>query len=197
VTAAGVAIPSEELTTGRQGHYAGAASRLVAFVIDVGASWGLYTLGAAALVFVVNLLTGYKIQVSHYPIVASLMLAGWEFVYFAYQWTLSGKTIGMTILGVRVVCRDGSPVNGRRAALRTVMFPLGFLTLGLGFLGILVGRERRALYDRIAGTTVVYDWDARAARLRWLAHQGPGQPPVPDPAAPVAPPAAVQSPPSR
>jgi hypothetical protein len=31
-----------------------------------------------------------------------------------------------------------------------------------------IGRERRALHDVIAGTTVVYDWDARAARWRLL-----------------------------
>ena len=39
--------PAPELTVGRQGHYAGAVSRLVAFGADVGASWGLYTLGVA------------------------------------------------------------------------------------------------------------------------------------------------------
>jgi hypothetical protein len=31
--------------------------------------------------------------------------------------------------------------------------------------------ERRALNDFIAGTAVVYDWDARAARLRWMARK--------------------------
>jgi hypothetical protein len=55
--------------------------------------------------------------------------------------------------------------------VRSLTFPLGFLTLGLGFLGILVQREHRALYDLIAGTTVVYAWDARAARFRYLARQ--------------------------
>jgi len=34
---------------------------------------------------------------------------------------------------------------------------------------VLVQRERRALHDLIARTAVVYSWDARAARLRWLA----------------------------
>jgi hypothetical protein len=35
-------------------------------------------------------------------------------------------------------------------------------------------RDRRALNDYIAGTAVVYDWDARAARLRWIARkEGP------------------------
>ena len=48
---------------------------------------------------------------------------------------------------------------------------LTLLTLGIGFLGIVFQRERRALDDFIAGTAVVYDWDARAARLRWMARQ--------------------------
>ena len=46
-----------------------------------------------------------------------------------------------------------------------------FLTLGIGFLGIVYQRDRRALNDFIAGTAVVYDWDARAARLRWIARK--------------------------
>lgn len=166
-------IPPEELTSGRQGHYAGAVSRLVAFAVDVGVSWGLYTLGVAIFVYLVNLITGVKLVPTDYPILMGGVLVVWEFVYFAYQWALGGKTVGMAIFGVRVVRRNGSAIGGKEAAVRTVTFPLGFLTLGLGFLGILVGRERRALYDRIAGTCVVYDWDARAARLRWLARQEP------------------------
>jgi uncharacterized RDD family membrane protein YckC len=55
--------------------------------------------------------------------------------------------------------------------VRSLVFPLSFLLLGLGFLGILVQRERRALHDLIAGTAVIYAWDARAARLRFLARE--------------------------
>jgi uncharacterized RDD family membrane protein YckC len=51
------------------------------------------------------------------------------------------------------------------------LFPLSFLLCGLGFLGILVQREHRALHDLIAGTAVIYSWDARAARLRFLARR--------------------------
>jgi hypothetical protein len=36
------------------------------------------------------------------------------------------------------------------------------------FVGILVGDRHRALLDVIAGTAVIYSWDARAARLRFL-----------------------------
>ena len=38
-------------------------------------------------------------------------------------------------------------------------------------LGILVQREHRALQDLIAGSAVIYAWDARAARLRFLARE--------------------------
>jgi uncharacterized RDD family membrane protein YckC len=33
---------------------------------------------------------------------------------------------------------------------------------------VLLGANRRALHDVIAGTAVIYSWDARAARLRFL-----------------------------
>jgi hypothetical protein len=39
----------------------------------------------------------------------------------------------------------------------------------IAFWGIIFQRERRAFLDLIAGTAVVYSWDARAARLRWMA----------------------------
>ena len=54
----------------------------------------------------------------------------WEFVYFAYQWTLSGKTLGMAVLGIRVVKTDGAPIGARQAVLRTLTLPLSFLVLG-------------------------------------------------------------------
>jgi uncharacterized RDD family membrane protein YckC len=165
------AAPSLEPIAGRQGHYAGAVSRLVAFAADVGASWGLFTLGAAALGFAVQLVTGNSFSLGNHQLVSLIAVVIWEFIYFAYQWSLSGKTIGMALLGIRVVRTDGTPIGPRQAVIRTVTLPLSFLILGLGFLGILTNRDRHALHDRLAGTAVIYSWDARAARLRWLAKQ--------------------------
>jgi len=166
-----MATAAVEPIEGRQGHYAGAVSRLVAFAADVGASWGLFTLGAAALTFTIQLVSGAKFTLSNYQIASLIAAVVWEFVYFAYQWTLSGKTIGMALLGIRVVKTEGGPIGARQAVIRTLTLPLSFLALGLGFLGILTNRDRHAWHDRLAGTAVVYSWDARAARLRWLARQ--------------------------
>jgi hypothetical protein len=77
----------------------------------------------------------------------------------------------MAVLGVRVVRADGNRLDPWRGAVRALVFPLSFLFFGLGFLGILVQREHRALHDLIAGTAVIYAWDARAARIRFLARE--------------------------
>jgi uncharacterized RDD family membrane protein YckC len=164
-----VPMPPEEMTVGRQGHYAGAISRLVAFAADVGASWGLYLLGSALLNVAVKLVSGHSYTLTNHRIAAFIVLGSWAFIYFAYQWAVSGKTLGMAIFGVQVVTMEGGPISPRQAVLRALGLGLTLLTLGIGFLGIVYQRERRALDDFVAGTVVVYDWDAKAARLRWLA----------------------------
>jgi len=168
-----VAAPPE---AGRLGNYAGGVTRLVAFAADIGASWGLFTLGLAGLTFAINLVTGKQVNLASRQIVALVAIIIWEFVYFAYQWSLAGKTMGMALLGIRVVATDGDPITPRQAVIRTLALPLSFLLLGLGFIGILLNKDRHALHDRLAKTVVVYSWDARAARLRWLAKQEPTTP---------------------
>jgi uncharacterized RDD family membrane protein YckC len=63
-----------------------------------------------------------------------------------------GQTVGKMLLGVSVVRRDGAPAGYGRALLRCVGGGLCVLTLGLGRLLVFVGRERRGLSDRVAGT---------------------------------------------
>jgi uncharacterized RDD family membrane protein YckC len=168
--------PAPELTVGRQGHYAGAVSRLVAFGADVGASWGLYTIGVALFDTAFKLVTRRTYNLTNHQVLALVLLGVWEFVYYSYQWAVSGKTVGMAVFGLQVVTAEGRPITGRQAVVRTLGLALCILTLGLGFLGIIFQRERRGLNDLIAGTAVVYSWDARAARLRWIARtEGPLQ----------------------
>jgi uncharacterized RDD family membrane protein YckC len=151
-----------------QGKYAGFASRFSAFAVDVGISVGAFMLALAAISFAARVLTGQDITWHKGDIWVIIAYAVWAFVYFAYSWAASGRTAGMALFGVRVVRDDGTEVSGRQAGVRTLALPLSFLFLGLGFTGILLGDRRRALHDVIAGTAVVYSWDARAARLRFL-----------------------------
>jgi uncharacterized RDD family membrane protein YckC len=154
-----------------RGHYAGFVSRFSAFVFDCVVSYGIFLIALSALSFTASVLTGSSIHWSRGDVWVVLAFFAWEFVYYAYFWTSSGKTPGMFLLGVQVVGDDGSSVGSKRGLVRTLAFPLSFILLGLGFLGILLGRDRRALHDVIAGTAVVYCWDAREARLRSLARR--------------------------
>jgi uncharacterized RDD family membrane protein YckC len=164
-----VPVPATDRTVGRQGHYAGAVSRLVAFALDVGALWAAFAIGAAAIEAAVKLVTRHPYSLFNHQVLSWILLGVWAFFYFTYQWAVSGKTLGMAIMGLQVVTAEGEPIHRGQAALRTIGLGLTLLTLGIGFLGIVFQRERRALDDFVAGTAVVYDWDARAARLRWLA----------------------------
>ena len=97
------------------------------------------------------------------------LLIAWAIFFCAYPVAAGGRTFGMAVAGLRVVAADGSAVGGGQALVRVLALPLSFLTLGIGFLLILLRRDRRALQDLVGGTAVVYAWDARAARLRFLA----------------------------
>ena len=151
-----------------QGKYSGFASRFTAFAVDIGVSLGVFMLALAAISFAARVLTGKDITWHKGDIWVIIAYAVWAFIYFAYSWAASGRTAGMALFGLRVVREDGTDASGRRAVVRTLAFPLSFLFLGLGFAGILLGDRRRALHDVIAGTAVIYSWDARAARLRFL-----------------------------
>jgi len=154
-----------------QGHYAGSVSRFLAYAIDLAASSGLFALGLAGASLVAQVVTGHSVSWNRTNIIVAIIFAAWEFCYFGYSWAASGRTFGMAVLGVRVVRADGESLDPWRGAVRAAVFPLSFLLFGLGFLGILVQREHRALHDLIAGSAVIYAWDARAARLRFLARE--------------------------
>ncbi len=162
---------------GLQGHYAGFASRFVAYVADVGVSTGVFLLGLGATSFAASVLTGHSVNWNRSGTPAAVAFGVWQFIYYAYCWGSGGKTVGMALLGVRVIRRDGGTAGPWRAVVRTLVFPLSFLLCGLGFTGILFGNQRRALHDVIAGTAVVYAWDARAAHLRFLARAHSGRHP--------------------
>ena len=152
-----------------QGHYAGFASRFLSFVVDMIIITAIFLVILAAISFSAKILTGRDVAFHRGDIWVIIGYVVWAFIYFSRSWGANGRTAGMAIFGVQVVrADDGGDVSERKAALRTLVFPLSFLFLGLGFLGILFGDRRRALHDVIAGTTVIYCWDARAARLRFL-----------------------------
>jgi len=156
----------------RLGEYAGPATRVAAYVIDMALSVGVFALAAGVTLFLLNLILSTDLTQNSGPgWMWTLFLVLWEWLYFGGSWAASGKTPGMALLGLRVVDRDGGPLDPRRGIMRAPALALTFATFGIGFVGIMIGKEHRGLQDVLAGTVVVYDWDARTARLRFLARR--------------------------
>jgi uncharacterized RDD family membrane protein YckC len=157
-------LPPPQRAVALQGQYAGSVSRFLAFLLDQLLIALLFAAGAWLSVSALEIIVGQSVTVPGWFV--AVCYAGWAFVYVAGQLAASGRTIGKALLGLLVVEADGDPLGGRDAVVRTLVFPLSFLLFGVGFLLGLVRRDRRELHDLIAGTAVVYAWDASTAELR-------------------------------
>ncbi len=148
------------------GHYAGPLSRLLAFLLDSLFIWVSFVLGLMGITFVIDFFFQIQIDTSWERGVIGLSLAGlWTFTYHWASLSLAGKTVGMGIIGIAVLARDGTPISGKHAAIRQWVFPFSFMFFGIGFLGIFISPERRALHDAAGGSVVVYDWGDRPAEM--------------------------------
>ncbi len=153
----------------RRGHtetetnQAGLATRLVAGGIDLALLFGAYSLASGVLASVANFLFGHNPS----PVaVVVLGLAGFVAAgaIVAAFWALIGQTPGMRFLSIRLTQNGSREVTGGCAVRRVFAMALSIIPLGLGFLAILRDPQRRAWHDRLTGTEVIYDLQARSAR---------------------------------
>ena len=154
--------------SGLEGHYAGFVTRFGAFLVDIIVIAVLFAIGGRVLEFVLSILLRHRFELSRAGLASWIALALWAFIYFAYPLAVAGRTFGMAVVGVRVVRADGRELSTGHAVVRVLALPLSFVFLGLGLLLIVLRADRRALHDLIAGSAVVYAWDAKAARVRFL-----------------------------
>lgn len=161
----------------RTGRYAGPVTRFIALVLDILIVTTGFTVIVAGATYLVELVSPIEVEPTRglWYIVGFVV---WALLYLWLSIAIFGKTLGKTVMGVRVVDSEGSlALHSRQSLIRAVTYPLSFVVLGLGLLGVLFGRERRAWHDHFAGTAVVYDWGSRTARLStplaaWLERKG-------------------------
>jgi uncharacterized RDD family membrane protein YckC len=68
----------------------------------------------------------------------------------------SGQTVGMRILGIRIVRVDGKPFTIKQACLRHLIgYPISMAVFCLGFLWMLWDRRQQGWHDKLARTVVV------------------------------------------
>src|ERR687896_314829 len=142
----------------------GLVTRALAAVVDLALISALLSIGSGLLASIVPAISGGSDGLSIWGVltfgVVGFLIGGSIFVAF---WALIGQTPGMRFLSIHLDAGGSQEIGLRRALKRILAVPLSFLPLGLGFLAILLSPERRGWHDRIAGTVVVYDEEAKLA----------------------------------
>ena len=154
-------------------RYAGLVTRGAAFVMDAAIvnTIALIVTGSASLA-----LSIFGWDLSDLPQFVKIVLGvgGWivlHILYFVGSWTLTGQTVGMRVMSIRVERSQGGRLSFWRSTVRLVGVVLAAIPLFAGFLVILFNDRRRGLQDWLAGSVVVFDYE-RDARWGGPLHQG-------------------------
>ncbi len=80
-------------------------------------------------------------------------------VYLTVFWTMSGRTYGQLVMGLRVLGYGGRRLRFVKAFIRAVFV----VVLPIGIVWIPFSRNNKSLQDLVLATRVVYDWEPRTA----------------------------------
>ena len=125
---------------------AGAGARFVSYIID----WIIVNIIGSALIFI--------FMVSDVEnIVAAFIGLPVSIGYFTYFFG-SGQTLGMKVVNIKLCGTDETyPVGYGKGFLRWIGMIISSLVIGLGFLWILIDKNKQGWHDKIAGTYVVVE----------------------------------------
>jgi uncharacterized RDD family membrane protein YckC len=136
-------------------NYASLGSRIGAFFIDV-----IILISALFLLaFVALFATGFS--ASEIPFLAYVIVASFSpFLYFGLSEIISrGRSLGKTMVGIRVMMLDGTPETVPAAIYRALLIPAdllpGFFLAGI--IAIFTNPHSQRLGDLAAGTIVIHD----------------------------------------
>ena len=146
-----------------QGRPAGLVTRLVATTLDAAVVAGVLAAAYAAWAGFLLLLDPRNFTFPEVGVVFSLVSAFVVSVaYLTIAWSLSGRSYGDLVMGLRVLGPGGRRLHLVGALVRG----LACVVLPVGLLWIAVSREKRSLQDVVLRTSVVYDWQPRSAHPR-------------------------------
>jgi uncharacterized RDD family membrane protein YckC len=85
------------------------------------------------------------------------LFLGMAGLYQLYFGGISGQTLGMKLMGLRLISQRGGAPGPARGLIRLLALAASLLPAGLGWLWALFDREHRALHDHLAGTYVIVE----------------------------------------
>lgn len=145
-----------------QGHRAGFFSRTIAAIIDLLSVILIVMLGGLGAAFV-------RMLIEHVQNITVPKL-GWSvaigtalmWLLWTYAWATTGRSLGMHIMGLRIINYSGNRVRLPVAALRSIfciVFPIGLLW-------VIISPANRSVQDVVLRTSVIYDWVVGLPQIR-------------------------------
>ncbi len=136
--------------TDQYDHKCSMFKRLAAIFYDSLCLFSLFFLATLILIFFTK---GESIASNN--IAYDLFLALITYLYFVWQWTHGGQTLGMRSWKIRLYQDDERPVSWLRASSRFALASLSFITLGMGFIWALFDANRLTFHDRYSRTLLL------------------------------------------
>jgi uncharacterized RDD family membrane protein YckC len=86
-----------------------------------------------------------------------VLIVAWYLIYWAYiPFRRDGQTVGMSLLGIRVISASGGPASFAQLAVRSILLILfGIFSVIVGFIVMMCSRYRQRTGDHMAHTMVV------------------------------------------
>jgi uncharacterized RDD family membrane protein YckC len=109
---------------------------------------------ATVLAMMVSMAITHKAALTHNPFYQTTLFL-LCFAFFSWFWLHGGQTLGMRAWRLRVQNRSGGPISIWQALLRFIAAIPSLALFGLGFLWMLVDRDRLTLYDRFSESVMV------------------------------------------
>lgn len=133
------------------GSFPGIIRRLACMAYD-----GMLLLGILAVALLLpHVLIGHWLHRVATPLLLWAHLFLVLLVYFCWFWTHNGQTLAMKTWRIRIIERDGRPLQPLRALLRFLLCWPSIGLFGMGLLWALFDRDGQFLHDRLAGTRVI------------------------------------------
>lgn len=142
-----------------EGRVAGFVTRLMAYLLDIVLLVALIALGGWLFVLVDDFIQSFlaeDVDLIELSVVFVALIPILVISYFVGFWSLTGRTPGKWVLGLRVIGSDGEPPRLGRSFIRLFGYVVSALALWVGYLWVLVDNDRQAWHDHMARTWVVY-----------------------------------------
>ncbi len=75
--------------------------------------------------------------------------------YFVWCWRKSGQTLATQTWKIKLVNQAGNTLNAKQAVIRYILSSLSALVFGLGFIWVLLDKDRLYLHDRLLKTRFI------------------------------------------